>query len=120
MKIFIIGLLSLAGLLGSEAAVAQIVYLESLGGVTIKNVIPSENGYVLLTFVETFPQLNSCTSAALGSSVYQPVVWINPASPGAKQLHLTALAASLMGRKIQVAGVQVGNPCFLNSLGLVP
>jgi len=122
MKILIACFLSIAGFLGSEAAVAQtqIVFLTNPGGITVKDVVVKDNGWVLLTFVEHFSQLNSCPSITWGAAFYPNAVWINSAFTGAKQLHLTALSASLTGRKVQIATVDVANPCVLWALGLAP
>jgi hypothetical protein len=94
----------LCGLLVSTSAFAQWVYITPPGGVAIKSIQPREDGWVMVTFVDTYPELAGCPNVPMGAVP----------NPGAKYIYAAVLSASLTGKKLRqitISGVPGG--CML-------
>lgn len=103
------------GLFVSESAFGQWIYITPPGGVAIKSIQPREDGWVMVTFVDSYPELASCPSVPMGGVPNANPVWINPATGvGAKQIYATTLLASVTGKKLrQVTIVYQSGGCML-------
>jgi len=109
-----LGLLVASGLLWAIPACAQSThFLSPSAGITVKNVVIYKNGWGILTFVESFPELATCTPQPFGSVTYAQPLWIDMTASGVsgRQIYATALAALVLGKKLEgVMVVQSASP----------
>jgi hypothetical protein len=105
----------LAGMAASRAALAQWVYLTPADGVAIRYIQPREDGWVMVTFADSFAELTPCFNVTMGPVLHVNPVWINTtAGAGTKMTYNTTMAAFLIGKKLRQATVTVnGTACML-------
>jgi hypothetical protein len=99
----------MAAALSILPASAQTIYLAPSGGITIKKVLASKNGWAFVTFVEPFSELGPCgTYTSTPVAHYNPV-WIDltGAAVSGKQLSAAVSSAHLTGKKVDEITVNV-------------
>ena len=124
-KGLVLGLLLAVGVLATQSATAQTYNFSPPGGMTVKNVVVRKDGWAFVTFVESFPEIASCTGRTYGSVVYPTAMWVDmtAGAPAGKQTYATLLAARILGYKVEgVTFVQNSAPgdCDLQVVRLAP
>lgn len=114
-KFLMISLIFIAGsLAGAPESQAQ-TYLAPAGGITVKDLGVRTDGWVLVTFAESIPELTACGTWTSGAVSYPNYMFLDMTTSTGKQVYGSLLAASLTGHKLAGVAVNIGgtNACYL-------
>src|SRR3954464_13512582 len=101
-------MIGVAGLFADVPVAHAQTFLTPSGGITIKDLAIRNDGWAIVTFAESLPELSSCGTWSTGSVSYNQFMFIDLVNTSTgRQLYASVLAASLAGRKLVSVGVNI-------------